>query len=274
MDERNLRCQEAQELITGLIDGELSSEESSLIQSHLYACPDCPGIYQREFALKHLMRRAALTVNAPPDLRKRIGRYQRESVGRFRFKLGESLPRAAHFAARATVFVALLAIPVLTARYWLSSPYLPIVSGIFQSYRQITQGEVVPASITNPSELKIRLTQLVDGQFAPMAYDFSTMNIHLVGGLVQKIANRNVLVAVYKGIGATIVCYTFLGSEGDAPEIAELFFDSEKEMNFYQFFYTETNAVMHREGNIICVLMGQIPKDELLALARAKAHAT
>jgi len=81
-------------------------------------------------------------------------------------------------------------------------------------------------------------------------------------------------VAVYQGNGLTIICYTFMGSDGDAPEIAEMFFDAQKGMNFHQFFYTHTNAVMHREGNINCILMSQMPMPDLLELARAKAHSS
>jgi len=112
----------------------------------------------------------------------------------------------------------------------------------------------------------------VDGKFAPVAYDLSTMNLHLVGRLVQEIANRKVLVAVYKGQGSMLVCYTFLGSEEDAPAIAEIFFDAEKKMNFYQFFHAQTNAIMHREGRVMCILVSQMPMDQLLDIARSKAH--
>jgi hypothetical protein len=116
--------------------------------------------------------------------------------------------------------------------------------------------------------------QSVDGKFAPMAYDFSTMKVHLVGGMVQEIAKRKVMVAVYNGNGVTVICYTFLGSENDAPAIAEVSFDAEKQINFYQVFHGQTNAVMHREGKVMCILMSHVAKDELLALARAKAHAS
>jgi len=98
------------------------------------------------------------------------------------------------------------------------------------------------------------------------------MNLHLVGRLVQEIANRKVLVAVYKGQGSMLVCYTFLGSEEDAPAIAEIFFDAEKKMNFYQFFHAQTNAIMHREGRVMCILVSQMPMDQLLDIARSKAH--
>jgi Putative zinc-finger len=270
-----VKCAEAQELITGLVDNELSPQESALITAHFGECAECPKSFSREYALKRLLRNAATTIHAPTELRVKIARAQRRSPHKvWLSRSWRALPRAQSFAVQGAVLVALLAIPLFSTRYWLTSPYFPIVPGIFQSYRQITEGEIVPVKMKNLAELKERLTQLVDGQFAPMGYDFSSMNIHLVGGLLQEIANRKVLVALYQGNGLTIICYTFVGSDGDAPEIAEMFFDAKKGMDFHQFFYTHTNAVMHREGNINCILMSQMPKPDLLELARAKAHSS
>ena len=268
-----MRCEEALELITGLVDGELSPVESSSIRAHFGDCPNCPQVYSLEASMKRALRRAAMEIRAPAQLRAKILRKQRRSLwGAWASKLWESLPRISSLAAQGAVIVALFAIPVLTARYWRSSGQIPIVAGIFQNYGQIERGEIVPSEVTSLQQLKERLMRSVDGKFAPMAYDFSTMQLHLAGGMVRQIGNREVMVAVYKGNGATVLCYTFLGWESDAPEIAEVFFDGENGMSFYQFFYFQTNAVMHREGNVMCILMGQIPREQLLALARAKAH--
>ena len=223
--------------------------------------------------MKRVLRQAAMDIHAPADLKKRILREQQWSLrGMWASEFRESLARISAFVAQAAVMAGLLVIPVLFARYWLSSPYFPIVPGIFQNYRQITQGEIVPSEMTSLPELKERLMQSVDGKFAPMGYDFSPMKRYLVGGMVQEIAKRKVMVTVYKGDGATVICYTFLGSEDDAPAIAEVFFDFEKRMNFYQFFHAQTNAVMHREGHVMCILVSQMPMDQLLAIARSKAH--
>lgn len=270
-----MKCEEAQELITGLVDGELSTQESALITTHFGECAECPKSYSREHTLKRLLKNAAMSIHAPSELRGKILRERRRQARGARLsELWEVLQPVRAVAVQAALLVVLLAVPFLTARYWRASPHFPIIPGMFQSYRQITGGEIIPTKMNDLAELKDQLTQLVDGQFAPMAYDFSTMNIRLVGGMVQEIANRKVLVAVYQGNDLTIVCYTFLGSEGDAPEIAEMLFDAEKGMSFYQFFYTQTNAVMHREGTINCVLMSQIPMPDLLKLARAKAHSS
>jgi hypothetical protein len=49
------------------------------------------------------------------------------------------------------------------------------------------------------------------------------------------------------------------------------FFDADKKMNFYAFSQGGMNAVLHREGDVICILVSEMSMDDLLALARSKA---
>ena len=72
--------------------------------------------------------------------------------------------------------------------------------------------------------------------------------------------------------GGTLFCYTFLGSEEDAPANAARFFDSDKKMNFYAFSQGRVNAVFHREGEVVCILVSEMAMEDLLALARSKAR--
>jgi hypothetical protein len=43
-------------------------------------------------------------------------------------------------------------------------------------------------------------------------------------------------------------------------------------MNFYAFLRAGTNAVLHPEGDVICILVSEMPMDELLALVKSKAQ--
>jgi len=42
-------------------------------------------------------------------------------------------------------------------------------------------------------------------------------------------------------------------------------------MDFYAFSRGGINAVLHREGRIICILASEMPMEKLLALAQSKA---
>ena len=60
-----MNCEEAQDLITALIDDELSEWESASIKSHLEQCVRCQTMHQQERALKAEVRMAAASVTAP-----------------------------------------------------------------------------------------------------------------------------------------------------------------------------------------------------------------
>ena len=43
-------------------------------------------------------------------------------------------------------------------------------------------------------------------------------------------------------------------------------------MNLYAFSRGPVNAVLHREGEVICILASEMPMAELLELTRSKAR--
>jgi anti-sigma factor (TIGR02949 family) len=67
-----MRCDEAQELITALIDGELSAEERLAIEAHLKACGPCQQAFTAESRLKQQTTSAAHRVMAPASLRRAV----------------------------------------------------------------------------------------------------------------------------------------------------------------------------------------------------------
>ena len=120
-------------------------------------------------------------------------------------------------------------------------------------------------------ELIDTLSRAVDGRFRPMGYDFAMMRLEPAGGALQIFNGRQFLVTRYSGPDQTILCYTFIGSDTDAPATSAIFFDSEKQLYFYAFSVGNVNAVLHREDDIICILASPMAMHELLELARAKA---
>ncbi len=67
-----MRCEETHELITALVDNELSHEERSSIEGHLKDCPRCRFVYGQEQTLKREVRMAGARVNVPADLKEKI----------------------------------------------------------------------------------------------------------------------------------------------------------------------------------------------------------
>jgi hypothetical protein len=100
------------------------------------------------------------------------------------------------------------------------------------------------------------------------------MKLYPVSGFVQRVGDREVLVTVYQGDGPAVTCFTFLGSEADAPDGAERFYDADMRVNFYAFARGGVNGLLHPEGEVICLLVSKMPAADLRAIIRGKsAHA-
>src|SRR4030095_17118819 len=67
-----MHCDAAQELITGLVDDELTAIEKAAVEEHLAECHDCTAQFEREMALKCDIRLAARAIAVPQDLREQI----------------------------------------------------------------------------------------------------------------------------------------------------------------------------------------------------------
>ncbi len=265
-----MTCEEAQELITALVDRELLDPERGSLQSHLQECPRCRFAVEQEQLLKQTIRGCAERMHAPGELRDRILSDRRvfpeKSPTRWRHRLWP-MPNLARPAFAAAVILAI----ALPGFFFIRGSREPVAATALESYDLFRKGALSVHRAENPAEIVEHLTRAVGGHFHPMGYDLTAMHLQPVAGFVQEIQGRKILVAVYQGQGGTLFCYTFFGSEQDAPGNAARFYDTTKKMNFYAFSRGGVNAVLHREGEIICVLASEMPMEELLALARSKA---
>jgi hypothetical protein len=157
---------------------------------------------------------------------------------------------------------------------WIQQRKASVALAALETYDLFLRGKLSVQRLENTEELAQQLTRAVDGRFHPMGYDLTAMNLKPVAGLVREIKGRKILVAIYQGQGGSLFCYTFLGSEEDAPINAARFYDAGNKMNFYAFSSGPVNAVFHREGDLICILASEMPMEKLLALAQSKAQSS
>ncbi len=266
-----MTCKEAEELISALADNELSERERSSIEGHLKDCPRCQRVYAWHQSLNSEIRTVSASVVAPIDLRQRIVSDQR------------SMPKEAESNSRGKLILrlqpflrpafasALLVILLISIIFLMQRPSQPISLAALQIRPKIDEGEIPLQKATNTDELHDWLRRAVDGKFGPLGYDFSSLEVKPIGGTVQEVNGRQILVAVFRGNGLSITCLTFLGTEEDAPKNATVFFDPETKIRFYSFSSNGINAVLHREDNTICMLTSNMPPEELLSLARSQS---
>ena len=268
-----MRCEEAQELITALVDNELAGAELLAVEDHLRACTKCQLTRREEQALKTKLRVVAASMSAPVELRDRIlsdprlfpPKAEPRGVWR-RLWRSSSSPLQPAFA------VAILILLVLPLLYFIGPDGETIGSAALETHGKILARSLSLVKAGSQEEVKEQLVRAVERKFAPMGYDLSAVNLQPVGGLVQEVKGRKILVTLYEGRSPSLTCYTFLGTEQDAPHGAAVFFDQQKKINFYIFSSGGMNGVLHREGDLICILVSRMPMSDLLEVARSKAR--
>lgn len=266
-----MRCEEAQELITALVDDEISAPERTAIESHMKDCEACRLAYRREQALKKEIKTAGARLSAPAELREKIladaGHAPAAALDPRRW---QDLLRHRR-RLRPAFALATLALLILPGVYLFhltgKSPSLAVL----ETHQRIVRGDLQFTRGASADEIREHLAGSIKRKFAPMEYDLSRLNLRAVGGATQEIQGREVLVTVYEGAIPSLTCYTLLGTEKDAPPNSRVFFDPEKRINFYTFSQDGVNGVLHQEGELICILVSKMPAETLLQVARANA---
>jgi anti-sigma factor RsiW len=269
-----MRCDEAQELITAHVDNELDADERAAIHAHLQSCADCCGAYAREQLLKRQLHLAGREVSAPAALRRSLETKRATPTAIESGSFKERLRGWFEFPAWRPAVVAAMVLVAVGSFLYMQRRADNLAVAVIETHRRILSGKTALARSNNPATLRRELAHAVGDRFQPVAFDLSMMQLYPVSGFVQKIGGRDVLVTVYQGAGPAITCFTFLGSETDAAEGAEKFYDADMRVNFYSFSRDGVNGILHREGGVICVLVSKMAPADLLALLRGKsAHA-
>ncbi len=270
-----MTCKEAEELITALVDNELNDLERQATDSHLKNCLNCQYVYEQEKELKKQLYSIGARVSAPSDLRAKIlsdHRILPQATEPSRGWKGFSW--APQFITRPAFVVAVLMVLLVPIFYVIWPTGQSISLAALEAHAKITSGDLSFVRAEQPAKIKNELYRATGGKFAPMGYDLSPVGLKAVGSTVREVSDREVLIAVYEGTGPSVSCFTFLGTEEDAPPKARLYFDPEIKINFYTFSNDGINGVMHRVGERICILVSKRPIHELLDIARSVSKPT
>ena len=266
-------CKEAVELITALVDDELSDPERKAIQSHMSDCADCRGLYEQERELKRHLHALGTRVVAPATLKQRIladPRIFPQTAGSPRRWI--EFIRPARVLARPAFALALVILFVMPVYYLMSPSTSSIPLAALQTHAALDSGELPFTRDATAEETVERLVRSVQGRFSPMGFDLSAAGLRPVGGMLLQGSDREVLIAVYRGDAPSVTCFTFIGTEEDAPPGARLYMDAAKKTNYYAFTDGAVNGVVHRVGDRVCLLVSAMPMERLLTLVRALPH--
>lgn len=247
------------EELNDLLDGRANQTDRRRIEEHLDACERCRAEWASLTATRESLRRSfETTENASESLRARIAAtLDREE-------------RSKHFrgAARWAMGLAAAAV-ILWGVVVFQRREADLADAAVADYASIASGQRSLELLTSDTHrMESWFDQRLD--FSSRVFDLAMMRYHLVGGRVDSMGTRRSALFVYRHeLGEMVVCEMFLGRTEKLPRGAE-----RRVHNGIDFLIYEREgviAVFWQEGNVVCVLAGRVPREEVLSLAFAKA---
>jgi len=238
------------------LDRRLDPASLSRVEAHLRTCASCRRAAD-ELAHARDLLRALPARPLPAELVAQIDQLlDKESAATSR----APWPRWATLAGLAAAAVVVLAV-------WIWRP---------ASLPAAAAGDVGRvADGTLPVELITNDAAALERHFAARGVhvrvlDLAMMGWQLEGGRVHTLARRPSALYVYRRAdGRQLVCQMFAGTAGELPAAATT--RESGGFTFRVFHQGPRTLVFWQEGEILCVLGSDLPSDEVIALAIAKA---
>ena len=250
--------------IQDLLDQRLDARTRAEVERHLETCAEC----RREFeALRWTKQFAAKQFAAPADTS-----VLRENILR---ALRAEAPTAPAKIVRPNFWKPVLAwVAVLVALGILAFVLIPrrpglleVIARDFRSYQH--QKLALELNTTDVKEMESYFT--AHGvAFNTRVFDLGMMNYQLAGGRVQPFGQQPTALFVYRGPASQVLhCRMYAGTTAQLPAGAV-----ERDNNGIKFHIYESDGVtmvFWQEGTVVCALSSDIPSEQVVQLAFAKA---
>lgn len=255
------------EALHELLDERLAVSERAEVEAHLAACESC----LRELELLRHTRTALRRGGAggalrDPQLEARLRRALDDEDAAAGGRRDPQLRAAAWIAVATAAALALIAVWA-----WTAGPRPPdLPAAAMAELAALRDGDrSVQVASEDPAVVE-RAFASGGVAFRARVLDLGMMGWRLVGGSVIEIDGRPTALSVYRDArGRLLVCQMSARGAGELPPGAERF---EKEgISFFVYQRDGMTAVFWPEGEVLCVLVSDLPPAEVRELAVAKA---
>lgn len=270
-----MNCQEASELITAAVDGQLDDTFRRRLDQHLIQCTECRIALKDEQLTKEAIRRSMPRVQTPPAVVQAI----RDQLAR-----EEETRKSSDFAApvrrRRTGWRAALSVASLLAIALMFLFLLPsrsthshvqpidgnVVHQTYNHYDDFLSGKKVVESAPNDEAV---LRTLLSGRAEFPVRILHPKNFTLLGGTVSNYANRTIAHLLYGSPEKTLL---YVYQTKLVPKTAEFTAFSEEvatALNRAEWYsenrIPECTFVAWKIDSVICCAISDMPKEQLLA---------
>jgi len=243
-----------------LVDGRIDAAGRQRLQAHLDTCDCCRAELELLRRARHFARQLP-RVDAPPELVQAIAADLARAKRAERERTQKSEQR------RWFVYGIAAAAILLIVAYIGERADVP-ASAIREAAASTGAASTLEFATSDPANLERLFADRLP--FRTRVFDLTMMKYQLAGGRTGQIASHPAAIYTYAGSdGQQLTCAMYVGTLEELPEP-----DARRDHNgisFLIFKRSAATAVFWVEGNLVCVAVSDMPTDDVVALAFAKA---
>jgi len=254
--------------IQDLLDNRLDAPMRAEVERHLESCSECRRELEALRWTKLFAAKQFAAKEAPSELRQNISRALKGDGGSPKTITplrGFQTPKLKPILAWAAALVALGILALILIPKQRSLP--EVVARDFRKY----QNQKLTLEVNTPDVKQMEAFFAAHGlPFKPHVYDLSSKNYRLVGGRVQNLRGQPTEWVVYRGPNNQVVlCQMYVGTVSELPAGAMERENRGKKFHVYQV--KGTTMVFWQDHKVVCVLISDMPVENVVRLAFAKA---
>ncbi len=250
-------CRAYQECVAAHVDGALDPQERDEAEAHVRACSACAELRAEQEEMKATLRASAARYPLPPEVRTHALRALEVAAGvpvearRPGFLRQRRTTRLALVGAAAALFALVIARLV-------TAPGDPLLSALAEDVRSANAGRLrLEVRSHDVEELRAYYRQ-AGFEFEQTVGDFRDAGWSVVGATVGRIGKVRTTLTLYESSAGKIICRRFLVGTLPLPPGGERFGD------YAVYSVGDVTIVIHRIGDVLCVLASTIRRAEFL----------
>jgi anti-sigma factor RsiW len=254
--------------IQDLLDNRLDAPTRAEVERHIEVCTECRHEFEALRWTKSFVAKQFAAKPAPPELRENILRALEADATSARtipLRPGLQMQKLKPIMAWAAALVALGILALILIPKHRTLPQ--VVARDFRSY----QNQKLTLELNTPDVKKMEAFFGAHGlPFTPHVYDLSAKNYPLVGGRVQYLQSLRTEWVAYRGSNnQDLVCQMYVGNVSELPVGSVEREHRGKKFNIYRV--KGVTMVFWQDRKIVCVLISDMPTENVVQLAFAKA---
>jgi anti-sigma factor RsiW len=247
-----------------LLDGRLDEGQRAEVERHVAECERCRRELEVLRWARRTLRDTATAEAAPATLADEV----RAGLDREDGVVGAPTPRPRRSWLRPLAAAAALVALALALPFLRPTPDVP--SSLARDFTDYRAGRLALDRTASDVATIEQFFSEQDLGFEARVLDLAMMGYEPVGGRVHEVDGEPSAFFVYRGPdGQVLLCEMFRGRVTDLPEEAERRTNDGIDFRIYE--RDGKTVVAWQEGVVVCVLVSDLPREDVILLAFAKA---